>query len=284
MTSSSTSMRTSSRTNSGLPSVDAGSRSISPAGSRSVPSRPAASCAVAAWSSPSSASTSATRRPVSASDGRTSRSSGRARHSSITAAPSTHSARCSSKSRSLGSAHWMSSITITTRTRRRERLDQAADRPERLFDRSGRGRAVHAGEDVGRAASRSSSAARSSAMRSRASSAVASSSRPAASRMSCATGANVASPARSHRISNVHRVGVGRGAARDLAREARLADAGRAEHGDELRRPVRDRARRTRRARVPSRRRGRRTARPAPTRRLRSRPRRSRRARRGPRR
>ena len=34
--------------------------------------------------------------------------------SSITAAPSIHSARCSNKSRSLGSAHWMSSITMTT--------------------------------------------------------------------------------------------------------------------------------------------------------------------------
>ena len=79
------------------------------------------------------------------------------------------------------------------------------------------------------------------------------------------------------------RAGVGRGGVRNLAREPRLADAGRTEHGDELRRTVRDCARERVAARAPSPRRARRTARQPRSRPSRSRPRRPRRARSAPR-
>ncbi len=126
ITPSSTSMRINSRTNSGLPSVELGNFAVNSAGSTAPPSSSAASSSVAAASRPSNDTTSATRRPVSARAGRMSRSSGRANATIITGAVFDHSARCSSRSRNNGSAHWMSSITNTngrcppsTSTRRR---------------------------------------------------------------------------------------------------------------------------------------------------------------------
>ena len=68
-TPSSTSIRTSSRTNSGLPSVDSGRSAVISGGNDSAPSSRAASSSVAAASSPSSETTAEMRRPCSVSAG-----------------------------------------------------------------------------------------------------------------------------------------------------------------------------------------------------------------------
>ncbi len=116
MTRSSTSMRTSSPNEQRVAFGRRGQRAaISPAGSRSVPSRPVASCSVAASSSPSSVTTSA----VAAPDLHRTLASTRVALGVPSATSNTGVAahpfsQWSSRSSSNGSAHWMSSITSTS--------------------------------------------------------------------------------------------------------------------------------------------------------------------------
>ena len=128
----------------------------------------------------------------------------------------------------------MSSITTTSGLVGRGRLDQAADAPERLLHRAGGPDADEPREHVDDPVAIAVARRRASApIAARAASASRSSVSPAASRISCATGAKVASPARSHRSSTRLRAGVLGQARAQLAREAGLADAGGAEHGHE---------------------------------------------------
>ena len=118
------------------------------------------------------------------------------------------------------------------------RAHEAADRPERLLDRAGRRRADEAGEDVDEpvavGARRRRGARRAAARADAGVGVVAEIRRRRGS--AAAIGANVASPARSQRISNVIGAVVGLGRGAELAGQAGLADAGRAEHRDEPRR------------------------------------------------
>ena len=131
-----TSMPTSSRTNSGLPPVEVGSRRSSSSGNRSLPSTRPANSAVA----PASSLRSRTALGDPAADGDqigpVSRSSGRASAIIRTGAPRTHSARCSMKSSSRLSAHWMSSKISTsgspaasTSTKRRSAQNVSSTEP-----------------------------------------------------------------------------------------------------------------------------------------------------------
>ena len=131
-----TSMPTNSRTNSGLPPVEVGSRRSSSSGNRSLPSTRPANSAVAPASSPRSRTASVTQPPTVTRSGRVSRSSGRASAIIRTGAPRTHSARCSMKSSSRLSAHWMSSKISTsgspaasTSTKRRSAQNVSSTEP-----------------------------------------------------------------------------------------------------------------------------------------------------------
>ena len=69
---------------------------------------------------------------------RTSSSSGRAMTSSRTGTLVIQSARCSTRSRRVSSAHWRSSSTMTTGTTRGQPLDEPANGPEQLIPRQRR--------------------------------------------------------------------------------------------------------------------------------------------------
>ena len=109
-----TSMRTSSPTNKGLPSLVARTRPAMAAGSSSAPSTFAARRVAAPASRPASVTTSATSPPRAASDERVSRSSGRAATKTSSGTPLLHCTRCSVRSSRSGSAHCTSSSASTT--------------------------------------------------------------------------------------------------------------------------------------------------------------------------
>ncbi|MFN8072805.1 MAG: hypothetical protein U0R66_13495 [Mycobacterium sp.] len=100
-----TSMATSSRTKSGFPPVDDGSRESNSVGSLSVPRTRAASSVVAPGSRPPSRIASPTHPPTVTNSGLLSRNSGRPSAIISTGASRTHSDRCSTKSSKRASAH-----------------------------------------------------------------------------------------------------------------------------------------------------------------------------------
>ena len=188
-------MRTSSRTNSGLPSVDAGKPLDELARERAARAARPRAPRWRAQSRPSSAThvgdppARLGERGPQLAQLRAGEARRAARGTSVT-----HSARCSRRSSSFGSAHWMSSITTTSGRVGRERLDDPPDRPERLLHRPGRRRADarrRARRPRGRGRRRRRGAARRCARACSRRSSASASSRPAASRIRSAIGANV---------------------------------------------------------------------------------------------
>ena len=118
-----TSMRTSSPTKSGLPSLVASTFAATAAGRSAAPITLAARRMAAPASRPPSVTTSATIALGVTRDERRSRSSGRAPTSTKSGTPAPHCTRCSTRSRSNGSAQCRSSITST--------IGRAAARPAR---------------------------------------------------------------------------------------------------------------------------------------------------------
>ena len=214
---SSTSMATTSSTNSGLPSATSRMRAAARPPSRAVPSRWRSRSAASASASGSSRTEAAFGRPRPTRAGRraardapsTSSSSGASRAQSAT---------CSRRSTNVGSAQCRSSTTSTSGASLREGLEHPAHRPERLLGRDRLARAARAARPA-RAMAGSASAATCS-------------NRPL-------------SPSASTSGHQVEPVAVGQAAARGdrrgaaqrighLGDEARLADAGGAEDGEEL--------------------------------------------------
>jgi hypothetical protein len=112
-TPSSMSMRSVCSTNSGLPSATSAIRARASPANSAPPTRPWISPSICAAVSGCSVISVALSLGVTHS-GRTSRSSGRARHRKSTGAVLIQSARYSSRSRNVGSPHWMSSKTTTS--------------------------------------------------------------------------------------------------------------------------------------------------------------------------
>ena len=206
MTPSSTSMRTSSRTNSGLPSVERGQPvdQLGRAGA-SVPSSPAASASVA-----DGVEAVERRRPRPPADrarssaGRTSRSSGRASPTSSTGAAVDPLGEVLEQVEQQGSAHWMSSITNTS-GRWRPRATRPGGGPPRTSPRSsGLARRRRGRRARRRPRARVGVAPPTSSARWRRGRVERRRRRPGRprSRSSSTTGAKVAAPARSQRISN----------------------------------------------------------------------------------
>ena len=235
---SSTSIRSVSSTNSGLPS--ASSRDPRPRAVGSSSSRPSRFLDQRRRSRAAVSGVERDQRRVRlrrspSPGGRRAARAARGRASS-TGAPRIQSARYSSRSRNVGSPHWMSSNTTTSGRSRAEVLEQLADRPERLLDRrpSPASRPSSGREPLARRARRR--------RRRRAAA------RELAPRLARAE-SRVADPGgvRERRGDRPERdaLAVRQAAPRDdgrvvaepreeLVRQPRLADAGRAEDGDEL--------------------------------------------------
>ena len=138
-TPSSTSIETSCSTNSGLPSAAPATRARTAVGDarlRRGGPRTIAPASVGV----EGAERRCARRPPSPQVGRSSSRSCRAVQASAPALPRPPSARCSSRSSSVGSAQWMSSITRTSGPRSAEDLEQPPDGPEHLRHREARRR------------------------------------------------------------------------------------------------------------------------------------------------
>ncbi len=234
-----TSMRTSSPTKSGLPSLVASTFAATAAGRSAAPITLAARRMAAPASRPPSVTTSATRPPGVTNEERRSRSSGRAPTSTRSGTPAPHCTRCSTRSRSNGSAQCRSSITRTT--------GRAAARPARKRRTT---KKVSSGDvavspsrpampPAMRARSPSSAAASAAATAARTASPSAPSSRPRNPRRTWASGAKVAPPAASQCAARIVAPSACRRA--ELVDQAGLPEAGRPEQHGEPRGRRRDR-------------------------------------------